>query len=481
MLFNTEAYAIFFIGVALLFFRWPSQYRWVILLGASYFFYMWWEPDYIILILLSTAVDYYTGLQMGRLPDQPSRKKWLYLSLLVNLGLLATFKYFNFFADNWNSLSEIMGMPTHLPYSEWLLPVGISFYTFQTLSYTIEVYRGRIKPEKHLGVFALYVAFFPQLVSGPIERAQRLLPQLKKKIGFDYKRVKSGLLLMAWGLFKKAVIGDRLAVYIEPVFDNPYDHQGWPVVIAAIFFGIRVYCDLSGYSDMAIGAARIFGVDLMINFRRPFHATSIRDFWRRWHISLSTWFRDYLYIPLGGNRVVKWRWYFNLVLVFAAVGFWHGANWTFIGFGLIHAAYILIGDMTQLTRNRLDRALGWNRLPRINMIRQIVITFLLYSFSMLICRANNITEAFYLVGQLFPLNLSQLNVPMYTQNLPDLLILLAALLIMEGVHILQSRRSVYGWLNALPFWVRWSIYILLAWMIFALGIFEERAFIYFQF
>ena len=320
MLFNSFEYFLFFPIVAMLYFGVPQRLRWVLLLAASYFFYMCWKPGYLLLIVASTLVDYWAGLGIGRATSVSGKRGYLAVSLTANLGLLFFFKYYNFFSDSLREFSRLWGGTLDIPHSDFLLPVGISFYTFQTLSYTIEVYRGNKEPERHLGIFALYVAFFPQLVAGPIERAQRLLPQFREKHEFVYDRVVSGLKLIAWGLFKKVVIADRLAGVVDVVYGNVDAHSGPAFVVATVAFAFQIFCDFSGYTDIAIGSARVMGFELMTNFRRPYFAASIPDFWRRWHISLSTWFRDYVYVPLGGSRVSRSRWYGNLFIVFLVSG-----------------------------------------------------------------------------------------------------------------------------------------------------------------
>ena len=302
---------------------------------------MCWKPEYIFLILFSTIVDYYCGLKMEGAQNRTYKKLFLTLSLFTNLSVLFAFKYLNFFSDSIRYILNEFNIFYNIPYFNVLLPVGISFYTFQTLSYTIDVYRGQKKAEKHLGVFALYVSFFPQLVAGPIERSTRLLPQLKKENSFDYLRFKNGLLLMLWGFFKKIVIADRLAVLVNTVYNNPIDYQGITLIIATIFFAFQIYCDFSAYSDIAIGASKIMGYDLMKNFNRPYFSKSIAEFWRRWHISLGSWFRDYLYFFLGGNKKGQLIWYKNLMLVFLISGLWHGANWTFVIWGFLHGFYMI--------------------------------------------------------------------------------------------------------------------------------------------
>jgi alginate O-acetyltransferase complex protein AlgI len=357
MLFNSLHFLFFFPAVVALYFATPARYRWALLLAASYYFYAAWRLEYVVLIMVSTLADYLCGLRMGRLATKRERKPWLILTLVVNLGLLFVFKYLDFFGDSLRALFNQFNIFYDVPAYNLLLPVGISFYTFQTLSYSIEVYRGNQKPERHLGIFALYVSFFPQLVAGPIERSTRLLPQFWVQHGFDASRAASGFRLILWGFFKKIVIADRLAIYVNDVYGNPGAQDGLTLLVATYFFAFQIYCDFSAYSDIAIGSARIMGYDLMQNFRRPYFARSIQEFWQRWHISLSTWFRDYVYIPLGGNRVPKWRWYVNLMAVFLVSGLWHGAAWTFVVWGALHGGYLIVGVLTLDVRERAWQAL----------------------------------------------------------------------------------------------------------------------------
>lgn len=309
----------------------PHRFRWIFLLGASYYFYMAWKPEYILLIILTTCVDYTLCILMGREKEKRKRKKYLYISLFVNLGLLFLFKYFNFFNGTLRDIFINFNIAYNVPDFSLLLPMGISFYTFQTMSYTIDVYKGRREPEKHLGIFALYISFFPQLVAGPIERSEKLLPQFREKHTFNYERVTDGLKRMLWGFFKKMVIADRLSILVKYVYgSNLYNLEGFPLLLGTLFFAFQIYCDFSGYSDIAIGAAKVMGFDLMENFNRPYFSKSISEFWKRWHISLSTWFKDYVYIPMGGNRVKVPRHYFNLFFTFLVSGLWHGTDWTFV-------------------------------------------------------------------------------------------------------------------------------------------------------
>ncbi|MGE0267487.1 MAG: MBOAT family protein [Candidatus Omnitrophota bacterium] len=329
MLFNSFEFLLFFPVVAFVYFVLPFRFRWPWLLLSSYYFYMCWKPEYVVLIILSTLIDYYIGLSMAEAKNRTHAKHLLTLSIICNLGVLFAFKYYNFFNASFRELFSHFNIFYNVPSFKVLLPVGISFYTFQSLSYTIDVYSGKRPAEKHLGLFALYIAFFPQLVAGPIERSTHLLPQLYKKNHVDYQRVTDGLKLILWGLFKKIVIADRLAYFVNYVYNNPAGGHGYYILIATYFFAFQIYCDFSGYSDIAIGSAQVMGYELMENFKRPYLAQSIPEFWKRWHISLSTWFKEYLYFPLGGNRVPVLLWARNILVVFLLSGIWHGANWTF--------------------------------------------------------------------------------------------------------------------------------------------------------
>lgn len=489
MLFNSLEFILFFGVVAALYFLFISKYRWGLLLVASYYFYMSWNPAYIGLIILSTCVDYFAGLKMGGTEDKGKRKKYLYLSLFINLGLLFTFKYFNFFNNSLSMIVKDFNMTWGIPTFDLLLPVGISFYTFQTLSYTIDVYRGKKKPERHFGIFALYVSFFPQLVAGPIERSTRLLPQFKEKYEFNYNRVTSGLQLMLWGYFKKVVVADRLAIFVNGVYNDVDGVTGIPLILATVFFAFQIYCDFSGYSDIAIGSAKIMGFDLMENFKRPYYSKSISEFWKRWHISLSTWFKDYLYIPLGGNRVPKLRHYFNLFATFLVSGLWHGANWTFVIWGALHGMYQLVGVATNDLREKQKKLIGLNKIPAVDKILKIIITFILVDFAWIFFRANNISDAFYIVNNLFTGLTAQLTSIKNIQNSisgfgfskVDLLIALFVILVMESIHFIQRYGSIRGMVQDKPVVIRWSLYYLLILMILMFGVFGSNQFIYFQF
>ncbi len=491
MLFNSIEFLIFFPTVVLLYFLIPFRFRWLLLLIASYWFYMAWRVDYAIILVISTLIDYACGIGMSRYSDEErhKRKPWLWLSLFSNLGILFTFKYYNFFNGAATDLANLLGVSYAAPAFELLLPMGISFYTFQTMSYSIDVYYGRIKAEKHLGIFALFVTFFPQLVAGPIERAGNLLDQLKVKHEFSYARVVSGLQLMAWGFFKKIVIADNLAELVNQVYNNPTEYDGFSLVLATIFFAFQIYCDFSGYSDIAIGSAQVMGFTLMENFRRPYFSKSIKEFWGRWHISLSTWFRDYLYIPLGGNRVVKWRWYYNIFIVFLVSGLWHGANWTFIVWGALHGFYQIFGSLTAKQRDTIADKIGLRSNAAFYKFMQVGTVFFLVCFAWVFFRANNITDAWYIIAHAFSGigNVTEIfsgdvrHVLFFDMNPKIFYIAILSIIVMEMVHLQQRHGSLRVKLAERPIWQRWGLYYAVVATVLLLGHFGTGQFIYFQF
>jgi len=480
MLFNSFDFLIFFTVVVFFYFSIPQKYRWAFLLAASYFFYGYWHVGLLKLIITSTLVAYTTGLAIDRSKNQNRKKIFLSVSLVANLGLLFLYKYFNFFSSSLNVISDYIQLPHTFPMKDMVLPIGISFYTFQTLSYTIDVYRGDKKAEKHLGIFALYVSFFPQLVAGPIERSTNLLPQLFKKTHFDYKRVTDGLKLMLWGFFKKVVIADRLAIYVNAVYNNPDAYTGIPVILATYFFAFQIYCDFSGYSDIAIGAAKVMGYELTANFKRPYYSKSIREFWRRWHITLTTWFKDYLYISIGGNRVSKWRWYGNIFLVFLVSGLWHGANWTFVLWGALHGFYMLFSIWTAGARHMLCERSGLINYPNMHRYIKIFITFHLALFAWVFFRSSNFSDALTILRSMFDFRngFLQVDAPMGWYELGAAFV---SIFIMESVHFLQRRRSMREFMSDRPIWLRWTVYYILMFYILLFGVFTEQQFIYFQF
>jgi alginate O-acetyltransferase complex protein AlgI len=473
MTFNSMLFAVFFAAVVPAYFLTPHRFRWCLLLPASYFFYMCWRPEYGILILFTTTVDYCCGLQIERSTSHRQRKLYLVISIVADLGVLFTFKYFNFVTDTLRALGMYFSMPVDIPHLHVLLPIGISFYTFQSMSYTIDVYRRQIKAERHFGLYALYVSFFPQLVAGPIERGIRLLPQFRERFKFDAERVWSGLQLMGWGLFKKVVIADRLAVYVKSVFNNVESHSGPSYLLATYFFAFQIYCDFSGYSDIAIGAARVMGFDLMENFRRPYFATTIVEFWRRWHISLSTWLRDYLYIPLGGNRRGTGRMYLNLLITMLLGGIWHGAAWTFVIWGALHGAMLCLSKLTLPVRDRLASRLGLA--PWLVQSIRMFVTFHLVCLSWVFFRANSVQDAFYLLSHLFH------GWPRIFVDEPTMAYGLFGVLVLLVVQVLQSHGSVRQVLERQALPVRWAVCAAVLFMIVLFGMDGNTQFIYFQF
>jgi D-alanyl-lipoteichoic acid acyltransferase DltB (MBOAT superfamily) len=445
-------------------------------------------PIYILIILFTIVVDFFAGIFMETSRGK-KRKLFLVASLIANIGVLGIFKYYNFISDNLNIALKGMGLGNTVPHMSILLPIGLSFHTFRAMSYTIEIYRGKQIAERNFGIYALYVMFYPLLVAGPIERPQNLLHQFYEEHHFDYQRVTDGLKLMAWGLFKKVVVADRLAIVVDNVYNNLYEHTGLSLIIATVFFSFQIFCDFSGYSDMAIGAGQVMGFKLMENFHRPYHSKSISEFWRRWHISLSTWFRDYLYISLGGNRVAVPRWYFNLFFVFLVSGLWHGANWTYVIWGALHGSYIIFSLITKSFRKRLCEFIGLNRYQRINKGVQGITTFILVTGAWIFFRAQSVGDTLYIME--FSISglkeeFSDLlhHVP-WNLNLgvsgTQILICLGGIVLMEYIHIMQNKFGLREWLKKKPIYLRWGIYYTGFLMILFLGMFENRQFIYFQF
>jgi D-alanyl-lipoteichoic acid acyltransferase DltB (MBOAT superfamily) len=487
MLFNSLQFLFFFIIVTVIYFAIPYRFRWILLLCASYYFYISWKPAYVILIVMTTLITYYAGIRMGKIGIKSKRKKILILSLFFNLGFLFVFKYYNFFNESLRAIFGHYNLFYEIPALNFLLPIGISFYTFKNLSYAIDVYRGDKTPEKHLGFFALYVAFFPQLLAGPIERATRFLPQLYEKFDFDYQRVTGGLRLMLWGFFQKMVIADNLAVLVDSIYNHPNHYQGLPLFLATFFFALQIYCDFSGYSDIAIGAAQVMGYKTMENFNRPYFSKSIAEFWRRWHISLSSWFRDYLYIPTGGNRVSVPRWYLNLFVVMLICGFWHGANWTFLVWGGLHGFYLIFSILTRSVRDHLVRTIGLDRVPKLHSYLKILVTFSLVCFAWIFFRADKISGAFNIISSLFAgwgraFTVETLEkVPFWGPLKFELVVSLISIGILLSVHLMEQHGNVIGRFSEKPVWVRWPVYYFFLVAILLFGNFGSKQFIYFQF
>lgn len=395
MLFNSIAFLLFFPILCALYFCIPAsqlRLRNLLLLVASYYFYMNWDPAYALLLLTSTVITYLAALGIGYFKEKRKKKICLVSSLVLNLAILFLFKYFNFLAMNIETALQASGLAVNMPKFALLLPVGISFYTFQALGYSIDVYRGTVKIERDFPTYALFVSFFPQLVAGPIERSQNLLPQFKQQHRFDYDAVMSGVQLMVWGYFMKLVLADRCGIYVDTIFNNVDKHNGGSYLVASLLFPFQIYGDFAGYSLIAIGVARVLGFRLMENFHRPYFACTIGEFWHRWHISLSTWFKDYVYIPLGGNRVGKLRNYFNLLITFVVSGIWHGANWTFLCWGTIHGILLCIEKAFGISKQKYTGA---------KKIFHWATTFVLVCFAWILFRANNLSDAVSVVTGIF--------------------------------------------------------------------------------
>jgi len=496
MLFNSLQFLFFFPIVTLIYFLLPHRWRWLHLLIASCIFYMAFIPVYILILIFTIVIDYIAGIMIAKATG-PKRKAYLVMSLIANIGVLSVFKYYNFFIDNINDLLQSAHITTYsLPFLDIILPIGLSFHTFQAMSYTIEVYRGHQEPERHFGIYSLYVMFYPQLVAGPIERPQNILHQFYEKKHFNYTDATEGLKQMMWGMFKKVVIADRLAKITNPVFNDAHHYTPTALLIGALFFSFQIYCDFSGYSDIALGAARIMGFKLMTNFNKPYRSKNVSEFWRRWHISLSSWFRDYLYISLGGSRVSIPRWYFNLFFVFLVSGFWHGANWTFVVWGALHGFYLIFAIITEKARNGINRTLGLISRPRLLGFLQMITTFCLVLVAWVFFRANTIHDAFYIIGR-FPAALGDLGsfithgkfsgesvksligfMPVYEL---DLQLSFLLIILLQAIEWFQTYNDVPALIRKRPIYIRWTLYYIMLAVIIFFGVYDNRQFIYFQF
>ena len=445
------------------------------LLAASCFFYMFFKPIYILILFFTIVIDYFAGIWIDRQADPKKRFRYLTLSLVANIGVLAIFKYYNFLNGNVTDVLGILGKTNPIPYLSILLPIGLSFHTFQAMSYTIEVYRGNQKPERHFGIYALYVMFYPQLVAGPIERPQNILHQFYEEHNFDYAMFSSGLRLMLWGLIKKVVIADRLAVYVNAVYNNLPAYHGFPLVWAIMFFAVQVYCDFSGYSDIAIGCAHVMGFNLMTNFSFPLLSKNLTELWRRWHISLTTWFTDYLYMPL----ITKYRDHgltaitLGVFFTFLISGLWHGASWTFVIYGALHGLGLVWEILTQKRRKKIAKkapSFIYNPLS-------VFITFCYFSFCTIFFRSKNFGEAFYIMKNLFKFDHNIIGVPIFTQ-FSFVMCLFFIVFIFAADYYLKEK--LYTKLPDKPY-VRYAFNFLGIVLIIMFGIFEKQSFVYFQF
>lgn len=485
MLFNSVPFLFFFPIVTISYFLCPHPFRWALLLAASCVFYMWFIPQYLLVLLLLIIIDYW----MGQLIED-ARKKGLYAKQYLIISITATcavwflFKYFNFFSTNLSLLAGFFGLHYPPQIINLLLPIGLSFHTLQSLSYVIEVYRGRQKAEHHLGIYALYVMFYPQLVAGPIERPYDLIPQLREKHFVDYQRIADALKLMAWGMFKKVVIADRLAALVDQVYRDPRNYQGPQLALATIFFAIQIYCDFSGYCDIAIGSAKAMGFRLTNNFNTPFFSRTMAEYWRRWNITFFSWVKDYIYFPLCQTRSLRNNRTVNILLAFLFSGLWHGAGWTFVVWGAINGFYLVFSEWTYKARGRLRNLIGLDENNFFLKLWQMTFTFILFCWAGVFFRAKNLDDAFYIIAQLphgwgegflkdcyasleFDKGWWVLSVQ-----------ILAILLVMDLLQQKAGPRFVFA---ENPVWVRWAYYYGVVLALIFWGDYGQNPFIYFQF
>lgn len=497
MLFNSFHFLIFFPLVCLLYFAIPHRFRHFFLLAASYYFYMCWNPKYAVLMLTSTAITYASGLLIDGADKIQSEKKrvrrkklYVGLSFGSNLAILFFFKYFDFAIDSLNKVLDAVGVTLVNPAFDVILPVGISFYTFQALSYTMDVYRKDIYAEKNFAKYALFVSFFPQLVAGPIERSKNLLIQINVRHAFSFEKMRSGLVRMLYGYFQKVVLADNIATLVSQVYDNYPLYGGTELTVATLLFAVQIYCDFGGYSNIAVGAARVMGFELMENFRAPYLADSVADFWRRWHISLSTWFRDYLYIPLGGNRKGKIRKYVNLMIVFLTSGLWHGASWHYVIWGGLNGIYQIVGDVLRPVRDKAVSLLHIDRKSFSHRLLKIVVTFILIDISWVFFRANSVTDACVIIRNMFTMQtpwtlfsnaIYQLGMDQKTFHM-----ILFSIGILAAVDICRYKNiHLASKLYQQGIWLRWTVYLAGIFYVLVFGaygpVFDASQFIYFQF
>ena len=490
MLFNSLQFLIFFPIVTLVYFLIPHKIRYLWLLGASYYFYMCWNPEYALLMATSTVITYASGIFIDKGKTELSRKIMVGISFTLNLAILFYFKYFYFTVDNINAIRQLLGLSVLTPKFDVILPVGISFYTFQALSYTVDVYRKELEPEKNILKYALFVSFFPQLVAGPIERSKNLIKQVHERHYFDYNRVRSGLLIMLWGFFLKLVIADRAAILVNTAYDNPENFSGLLLTVATVTFAVQIYCDFASYSIIALGAAKVMGFELMKNFEQPYLSTSIAEFWRRWHISLSSWFKDYLYIPMGGNRKGAFRKYFNLMTVFLVSGLWHGASWHYVIWGAVHGVYQIVGGSSKNFRRFVCAILNIDRNTAHYKLFQRFVTFVLVCFAWIFFRSANMTQANLIIGKIFtdfePWSIYGGGLTSMGLDGANLVVLAVSLAILCFVSIWEHRGvPVVKKIEGMHIFARWPIYYGLLFAVLIFGIygpgFAASQFIYFQF
>lgn len=497
MLFNSAEFLMFFPIVVLVYYLIPQKVKYLWLLAASYYFYMSWNPVYLLLIMTSTVLTWIGGLLVRRCLDngnsEKQAKRWMIGCIICNLAILFFFKYYTFTAANVTAIFAKLHIPVQIPAFDVLLPVGISFYTFQALGYLIDVYRGTILPERNILKYALFVSFFPQLVAGPIERSKNLIRQIHEEHVFCGEQVTRGLLLMLWGYFEKLVIADRIAGAVTEIYTNYTNYPGSYIVMATVLFAVQIYCDFAGYTDIAIGAAQVMGFDLMKNFDRPYFAHSVAEFWRRWHISLTSWFRDYVYIPLGGNRGGKLKKYRNILITFLLSGLWHGASWHFVVWGFINGMYQVAGEVTKGCRTRVQKLLRVNTNCFSYQLFQSVVTFALVDFSWLFFRAGGLKEALIMIlhslrnfGAVSLIDTGKvLGLATFTMDEKEFYVLLLAILLLAAVDILKGRMDIRGVILRQNLVFRYAFYYIAIFTILIFGVygseFNAAAFIYFQF
>jgi alginate O-acetyltransferase complex protein AlgI len=478
MLFNSLHFVLFLpIVFALYWMLSGKRPAWqnLLLLLSSYFFYTCWDWRFLFLLIFSTGLDYFTGIKMHEAENVRRKKFWFWLSISINLGFLGVFKYYNFFAESMASMLSGFGFHTNTLLLEVILPVGISFYTFHGLSYVIDIYKDRIAPEKNIVTYSLFVSYFPLLVAGPIERATHLLPQIKRKRYFNYDKAIEGVRQIIWGLFKKVVIADSCARYANDIFDHQGEMNSISLILGALYFTFQIYGDFSGYSDIALGTSKLFGIDLLRNFSYPYFSRDIAEFWRRWHISLSTWFRDYLYIPLGGSKGGMWMKIRNTFIIFLVSGFWHGANWTFIVWGALNALYFLPLLVTNNNRIHLDTVARGKLWPTFREVFSMGLTFTLTVFAWIFFRTKSLNDAFAYINGIFRFNFEKaVQFLPHNRNAPELLPLLGAFILVEWFSR-EHEHPVFGKFKTLKL-----LLVVLGILVF--GVFSDTTqFIYFQF
>lgn len=488
MLFNSIDFLIFFPIVTVIFFIIPTKLRNIWLLIASYYFYMSWNPRYAILIAISTIITFSSGLLMENIKIQYAKKLIVATSLVSNLAILGIFKYANFALQTLSTIASFLGLGTIDRKLDLLLPVGISFYTFQALSYTLDIYKGRLKAEKNILRYALFVSFFPQLVAGPIERSGNLLHQIQNieeiKL-WNFERTRDGLLLMFWGLFQKLVIADRASLLVNQVYGNYESYGFFELSLASILFAIQIYCDFGGYTNIARGAAQVMGFSLMENFKQPYFATSIKEFWRRWHISLTSWFTDYLYIPLGGSRKGNVRQHINILIVFAVSGLWHGASWHFVAWGLLHACYQIIGHLKGQVLKKLNIKAKNIQYSFSQKLGKGIITFILVDFAWIFFATDSMNQVYHIFYQMWTTfqTTSIYEIGLDQKNWLILFLGIIILIIVDIIH--ECGKSVFSFVNHQTLWFRWILYLGLIWCIILFGVYgidyDSSQFIYFQF